>query len=149
MAITSITRMTPKPRSAAPLLGVDDVSDGQLLDRFIARQDERAFEEIVRRHGLMVLGVCQRVLDNPHDAEDCFQAVFMVLVRKATTIVPREMVGNWLYGVAYRTALEAKKMAARRRIRERKKFDMPRDDTDTERWQELQPLLDQEMSRLP
>src|SRR5476651_474684 len=96
---------------------VDDVSDGHLLDRFISRKDESAFTELVRRHGRMVLGVCQRVLDNPHDAEDCLQAAFLVLVRKATTIQPREMVGNWLYGVAYRTALEAKKMAARRRDR--------------------------------
>src|SRR4051794_40905303 len=126
MAITSITRLAPKPRSTPPPSGVDDTSDGQLLDRFIARQDEGAFAEIVRRHGLMVLGVCQRVLDNPHDAEDCFQAVFMVLVRKATTIQPRQMVGNWLYGVAYRTALEARKMAARRRNLEKKKFAMPR-----------------------
>ena len=135
--------------SSAPPRSVDDVSDGHLLDLFIRHKDESAFAELVHRHGRMVLGVCQRVLDNPHDAEDCFQAAFLVLVRKATTIQPREMVGNWLYGVAYRTALEAKKMAARRRNRERKSFDMPRPDTDTNRWQDLQPLLDQELSRLP
>ena len=135
--------------STAPPRSVDDVSDGHLLDLFIRHKDESAFAELVHRHGRMVLGVCQRVLDNPHDAEDCFQAAFLVLVRKATMIHPREMVGNWLYGVAYRTALEAKKMAARRRNRERKKFDMPRPDADTDRWRELQPLLDQELTRLP
>src|ERR1019366_367502 len=133
----------------APPRSVDDVSDGDLLDFFIRHKDEAAFAELVHRHGRMVLGVCQRVLDNPHHAEDCFQAAFLVLVRKATMIHPREMVGNWLYGVAYRTALEAKKMAARRRNRERKKFDMPRPDADTDRWRELQPLLDQELTRLP
>src|SRR5262245_25491894 len=98
-------RGTPHPRSHAQGER-GDITDGRLLDRFIAHRDESAFAEIVRRHGPMVLGVCQRVLDHRQDAEDCFQAAFMVLVRKATTIIPREMVGNWLYGVAYRTALE-------------------------------------------
>jgi RNA polymerase sigma factor (sigma-70 family) len=127
---------------------VDEVSDGHLLDLFIRHKDESAFAGLVRRHGHMVLGVCQRILANSHDAEDCFQAAFLVLVRKATTIQPREMVGNWLYGVAYRTALEAKKMAARRRNREKKKFDMRRPEADPDRWQELRPLLDEELSRL-
>jgi RNA polymerase sigma factor (sigma-70 family) len=135
--------------SALALTCVDEVSDGHLLDLFIQHKDETAFAGLVRRHGRMVLGVCQRILDNRHDAEDCFQAVFLVLVRKATTIQPREMVGNWLYGVAYRTALEAKKMGARRRNRERKKFEMPRPEADADRWEELRPLLDQELSRLP
>src|SRR5438105_73902 len=108
-------------RSATPnQLGELNVGDGLLLERFIREQDEPAFAELVRRHGPMVLGVCRRVLDNPHDAEDCFQAVFMVLVRKAKSVQPSSMVGNWLYGVAYRTALEARKLAARRRIIEKK-----------------------------
>jgi RNA polymerase sigma factor (sigma-70 family) len=124
-------------------------SDGRLLERFIRDEDGYAFEEIVRRHGLMVFGVCQRVLDNRHDAEDCFQAVFMVLVRKAATIVPREMVGNWLYGVAYRTALEARKLAAQRRNLEKKKFAMPQPESAAEIWTEMRPLLDQELNRLP
>lgn len=124
-------------------------SDGQLLDRFILHQDQSAFEEIVRRHGVMVLGVCKRVLDNRHDAEDCFQAVFMVLVRKATSIEPRDMVGNWLYGVAYRTALEARKLAARRRNHEKKKHAMPKPESNAELWSELRPVLDQELSKLP
>src|SRR5262245_28192187 len=111
-----------------------EVSDGRLLDRFIQNHDESAFAEIVRRHGVMVLGVCQRVLDNRHDAEDCFQAAFMVLVRKATTIHPRDMVGNWLYGVAYRTALEARKLAARRRNLEKKKHAMPKPEATAELW---------------
>src|SRR6266853_4292138 len=82
-------------------------NDADLLERFLARQEEIAFEALVRRHGPMVLGVCRRVLHNLHDAEDAFQATFLVLVRKAASVVPRDMVGNWLYGVAHQTALKA------------------------------------------
>ncbi len=138
----------PHEEAAADELGVDD---GHLLERFIRERDEPAFAELVRRHGPMVLGVCRRVLDNPHDAEDCFQAAFMVLVRKAESIRPSSMVGNWLYGVAYRTALEARKLAARRRIIEKKKFAEPRPEeaSSASAWQELRPALDRELSRLP
>src|SRR5712692_7030336 len=101
------------------------VSDGQLVECFITRGDEAAFEALVRRHGPMVLGVCRRVLTNPHDAEDAFQATFLVLVRKAASIRQRELVGNWLYGVAYRTALEARAATTRRRTKERQVNPMP------------------------
>src|SRR5213078_1641513 len=94
--------------------------DGELLERFLTTRDECAFELLVRRHGPMVLGVCRRILDNPHDAEDAFQATFLVLVRRAHTIRPRERVGNWLYGVARRTALKARVADARRRAKERR-----------------------------
>src|SRR5438093_644108 len=147
--MTNIDEVQTRPLNWGTLSVQDELSDGALLDRFILDRDQSAFAEIVRRHGLMVLGVCQRVLDNRHDAEDCFQAAFMVLVRKAATIHPRDMVGNWLYGVAYRTALEARKVAARRRNLEKKKQAMPKPETDAELWQELRPVLDQELSRLP
>ena len=135
-------------RALAALLQEDgDLADGQLLDHFLAHHDETAFEALVRRHGPMVMGVCRRVLRNSHDAEDAFQATFLVLVRKAASVVPREMVGNWLYGVAYRTALGAKTACARRRAKER---EMPRREAlDEDIWSKLRPLLDHELSHLP
>jgi RNA polymerase sigma factor (sigma-70 family) len=125
-------------------------SDGQLLASFIEDRDEAAFGALVRLHGPMVWGVCRRVLDRQHDAEDAFQATFLVLLRKAASIVPREMVGNWLYGVAYRTALKARTIAAKRRGRETKMRGIPEPEAVPEDLRnDLQPLLDQELSRLP
>jgi RNA polymerase sigma factor (sigma-70 family) len=95
------------------------LSDRELLDALVTRRDEAAFETLLRRHGPMVLAVCRRVLRHAHDAEDAFQATFLVLLRKATTIRKREVLGSWLYGVAYRTALKARGMKARRCVKER------------------------------
>jgi RNA polymerase sigma factor (sigma-70 family) len=95
----------------------------------------------------MVLGVCRRLLHHAQDAEDAFQATFLVLVRKAASVRPREMVGNWLYGVAYRTALEARTAAAKRRVKERAM--RPKAAIEEDRWAELKPVLDSELSRLP
>jgi RNA polymerase sigma factor (sigma-70 family) len=126
------------------------LTDGQLLACFIDHRDEVALAGIVRRHGTMVWGVCQRILRNQHDAEDAFQAAFLVLVRKAASIVPREMVGNWLYGVARQTALKARATLATRRKRERQAVDMPEPAAaDHNIWHDLQPLLDQELGCLP
>ncbi len=138
-------------RDAAFLRDDSEMTDGQLLECFLTRRDEAAFEALVRRHGPMVLGVCRRVLRHPQDAEDAFQATFLVLVRKAASISQRELLGNWLYGVAYRTALDARAAATWRRTRERQVSPMPEpeaiDDTDVCR--DLRLLLDQELNRLP
>ncbi len=125
-------------------------SDGQLLEHFLRGGDPSAFEALVRRHGPLVLGVCRRVLRDPADAEDAFQATFLVLLRKAASLRRRELLANWLYGVAYRTALEARASAARRRTKERQVAQMPgRVASDEDVWQELRPLLDRELSQLP
>jgi RNA polymerase sigma factor (sigma-70 family) len=132
------------------LPSVGGASDSELLECFLARRDEAAFEALVRRHGPMVLGVCQWVVGNVHDADDAFQATFLVLIRKAATITSRELLGNWLYGVAYRTALKARAATARRRTREKQVKDMPQPVTQPEAtWPELRPLLDQAVNRLP
>src|SRR5262245_36810755 len=137
-------------RRAALRGDAEGMTDGQLLGWFVTRREEAAFEALVRRHGPMVLGVCRRVLHNPHDAEDAFQATFLVLVRKATSVVPRELVGNWLYGVAYRTAMKAKVMSTKRRVKERAAADRTEPDPRADgSWQDLQPLLDEELSGLP
>jgi RNA polymerase sigma factor (sigma-70 family) len=125
------------------------LTDGQLLEGFISRRDDAALAALVRRHGPMVWGVCRRVLRNYHDAEDAFQATFLVLVRKAASIASRELLANWLYGVAHQTALKAK-AAAGRRGRERQVLEMPEPAAaEPDLWHDLQPLLDQELSRLP
>ena len=112
MATSSIRGVVRHLRRAA--LGHDEQSeDGQLLERFLTKRDEAAFEALVRRHGPMVLGVCRRLLRRSHDVEDAFQATFLVLVRKAARIRRRELLGNWLYGVAYRAALEARAQQAK------------------------------------
>src|ERR1700680_3643393 len=88
------------------------ITDGQLLDSFVRQKDAGALAALVRRHGPMVWGVCCRLLRSHQDAEDAFQATFLVLVQKAASVVPREMVANWLYGVAHRTALKARATTA-------------------------------------
>jgi len=125
-------------------------NDAQLLEAFVAQKDEAAFATLVRRHGAMVWGVCRRVVGHVQDAEDAFQATFLVLVRKASTIMPRALVGNWLYGVAYRTALKARATAARRRAVERQVDVLPEAHAAAkDAWPDLRKLLDQELECLP
>jgi RNA polymerase sigma factor (sigma-70 family) len=107
---------SPRQLLAAVLRAEDPRPDRDLLGRFAATRDEEAFAELVRRHGRMVLAVTRRVTGSPHDAEDAFQAAFLVLARRAGQVARPDLLANWLYGVAYRTALEARN--ARRRIKE-------------------------------
>jgi RNA polymerase sigma factor (sigma-70 family) len=125
------------------------LTDGDLLEWFITRRDTAAFEVLVRRHGPMVLGVCRRVLRNEADAEDAFQATFLVLIRKAASIRPRAMVGNWLYGVAQSTALKARAMSAKRLAKEREAAARAAPADSAETWERLHALLDQELKTLP
>src|SRR5262245_37261318 len=97
----------------------NDLSDADLLERFRARHEEAAFTLFVQRHGAMVLRVCRRVLGNPHDAEDAFQATFLVLMRQAGSIRKLASLGSWLHGVALRVAGKARARSAVRRERER------------------------------
>jgi len=124
-------------------------TDGQLLSGFIATGDEAAFAALVRRHGPMVLGVCRRLLGNWHDAEDAFQATFLVLARRAGSVLKRESVGSWLHGVARRTALQAAAANARRCAKERRVEHMPRPEVLPEEPRDWLPLLDGELGRLP
>jgi len=151
MATSTLNPVLDRLRRTVLLQDGAGLTDAQLLEAFVSRKDEAAFAALVRRHGPMVLGVCRRVLRNHHDSEDAFQAAFLVLFRKAGSIAPRAMVANWLYGVAYRTALKARSMITKHRVRERQVTEMPEPvaDEPDNCWRDLQPLLDREMSRLP
>jgi RNA polymerase sigma factor (sigma-70 family) len=140
-------------RHIRKLIGVPPVgetTDSQLLEQFTALQEEPAFTELVRRHGSLVLSVCRGVLHDVHDAEDAFQATFLVLAHKAGSIRKQKSVGSWLYGVAYRIALKAKVQAAQRRAHEREATCMaPSDPLAEVDLRELRPLLFEELDRLP
>lgn len=124
--------------------------DAGLLARFAAERDESAFAELVERHGPMVLGVCRRILRNAHDADDAFQATFLVLAHKAARLDRQRPLGGWLYTVARNLALELQASNARRRDREKEAATVatiePRDET---AWREVSAVLDAELGRLP
>lgn len=139
---------------------IQDGTDQELLSRFATHHEEAVFEALMQRHGPMVLGLCQRLLGHHQDAEDVFQATFLVLARKAKSIRRQASLGSWLYGVAYRLALKLKASAARRRVRERRVADMMAttgirgqgsgvSQESGISWSDLRPVLDEELSRLP
>jgi RNA polymerase sigma-70 factor (ECF subfamily) len=136
-------------RRAAILPDGGGLTDGHLLECFVKQGDEAAFEALVRRHGPMVLGVCHRVLRHGADADDAFQATFLVLVRKAALLVPRSTIGNWLYGVAYHTALKARAATLKRRAKESQAKPASPGASIQDDLADLLPLLDQELHRLP
>jgi RNA polymerase sigma factor (sigma-70 family) len=126
------------------------LTDGQLLRQYFAGRDEAAFAVLVRRHGPMVLGVCRRLLRRIEDAEDAFQAAFIVLARKGRRIAERQTIGGWLHGVAYHVALNVRDRGVRRRAKEQQVEDMPHPIVMPEEDQsELLAKLDRELNRLP
>jgi len=149
MADTPVSAMLHSLRRAGTLAGAG-LTDAQLLERFVTAQDEAAFEVLVWRHSAMVLGLCRRVLRQDQDAEDAFQAVFLTLSRRAASISCGQAVGSWLFKVAYRIALAARKQSAARTAHEKRMrsglsthTSKPLDGPD------LQSLLDEEIQRLP
>jgi RNA polymerase sigma factor (sigma-70 family) len=132
----------------APVGG--ELSDRELLERFLVQRDAAAFAAVVRRHGPTVLGVCRRILNNTHDAEDAFQATFLVLVKKAPSIAKHDALHSWLYGVACRVALKARAALARRRQHEREAAGSNARPVESEETRDdLRPILDEEVNRLP
>src|SRR5438105_4720881 len=149
MPTSQMSKVVEQLRRAVLSHGGAGLTDTQLLECFIEHREEAAFTALVHRHGPMVWAVCRRLL-NHHDAEDAFQATFLVLVRKAASVEPKEMVANWLYGVAHKTVLQARRTAARMRSRERQVTEMPEPAvSEKPLWHDLQPVLDKELSRLP
>jgi serpin B len=145
--IGSVLRHLGARAGGEPAAGL---ADAQLLERFVASGDEAAFEVLLWRYGSMVLGVCRRVLRHEQDAEDAFQAAFLVLARKAATIGRRESVAGWLHRVAFRVALRARREAIQRSMLQPLDFD-PVTPTAPEdaAWADLRPVLDEEINRLP
>jgi RNA polymerase sigma factor (sigma-70 family) len=137
-------------RGLMALQGGREDSDEQLLHAFTSQHDDSAFATLVRRHGPLVLGVCRRVLHHAEDAEDAFQATFLLLARSASTLRNKNALGSWLIGAAYRVALTAKRTAARRRKYEgRATSRSPADPGEELSWREVRTLLDEEIARLP
>ena len=126
------------------------LSDGQLLERFIARPEGAFVGALVLRHGAMVWGVCRRVVRDRHAAENAFQATFVVLARTAASVMPREKLGNVLYGVAYQIAMKARAMSARRQMRGAKVSGAPEPESASHVVRDdLADLLDHELIQLP
>ncbi len=143
LVLQHLRRLAGPPPAAQP-------ADAQLVERFTARRDEAAFADLVRRHGPMVLNVCRSVLRHEQDAEDAFQATFLVLARKAASVRQPGAVAGWLYEVAYRVALRAQAQAARRRSQEQKVTSMtPTDPTLDMTLRDLHRVLHEELRRLP
>jgi RNA polymerase sigma factor (sigma-70 family) len=124
-------------------------TDAALLTRFATAGDGRAFAALVERHGAMVLGVCRRTAGQEQDAEDAFQATFLVLARKARTIRRTESVGPWLYGVAARVGRKARAASARRRTRETTLDESLAAGSMADEADDLAPILDEAVGRLP
>jgi RNA polymerase sigma factor (sigma-70 family) len=127
----------------------DAARNADALSAFVTRRDAAAFEGIVRRHGPMVMGVCRRILRDPHDAEDAFQAVFLVLARRASSVRNPHLLGNWLFGIAVRTARHLRRQRARTRTEHAGDVVANQSEAPSDEGIELRSILDEEISRLP
>jgi RNA polymerase sigma factor (sigma-70 family) len=137
-------------RKVVAVQSLDGLTDCELLERFVAAQDESAFTVLVERHGPMVLGVCRRLLPGYHDAEDVCQATFLILARKAGSLRRKESLACWLHGIASRVAASLKRDVARRKCREADAAPhSPGDPAVEVSWREVRAALDEEMGRLP
>ncbi len=143
---TLLSRLSPSGQQGEATLR----TDRQLMERFLQQRDQAAFAAIVTRHGPMVLGVCRRIIGTMHDAEDAFQATFLLLAQKAARIIPGDAVGPWLHGVACRVALKSRTMLRRRQRHERLAA-QARSEGQSESLPntDLRSILDQELQRLP
>jgi RNA polymerase sigma factor (sigma-70 family) len=138
-------------RKVAATRSVKTSTDAQLLSRFVPQRDESAFAALVERHGPMVFAVCRRILRESHDCEDAYQATFLVLARKANSVAQPETLGNWLYGVACRTALRARTKAAKHHEQQVQQVvaHTEREPVDELIMKEIRQLLDEELNHLP
>jgi RNA polymerase sigma factor (sigma-70 family) len=144
------SRLSGRIRQVVSTLELRTESDQELLQSFVGQRDEAAFAAVIRRHGPMVLRVALRTLQNEHDAEDVFQATFLILSQKAHTLRRQESLGSWLYGIAYRLALKAKATAGERRNREHRVTATPAATPLAQiTVREAQTILDEELNRLP
>lgn len=128
---------------------LDDEADGRLIRRFAEGRDERAFARLVQRHGALVAGVCARLLHNRADAEDAFQAVFLVLARKANALRRRSSVAAWLHQVAVRVCLNERRAGRRRQLQLQEVAQRTREPARMDRLQELKRVIDEELAALP
>src|SRR5262249_50191543 len=150
MAKQALHRVLRQLRNVAAVHTYRDLTDGDLLGRFVGARDEAAFTALIERHGPMVLGVCRRALPNYHDAEDACQATFLVLARKAASVRSQASLGVWLHGVAFRVAVNMRRDHARRKAREQAvDAPAPEDPAAEVTWREVQAILDEELYRLP
>jgi RNA polymerase sigma factor (sigma-70 family) len=150
MAENQLSRAMHHIRRTLGVSARADLNDRQLLEQFATSKDEEAFTLLVHRYGPQVLGVCRRMLGNDHDADDVFQATFLVLASKAGSVSWRESIGSWLYNVAYHLAAKTRRGAARRRQHEQWAATMaPQNALPSPDGEELQSIVDDELQRLP
>jgi RNA polymerase sigma factor (sigma-70 family) len=150
MASKALNGVFQRLRALAAMPASRAYSDRELLERFLAAEDEAAFTALVERHGPMIHGVCRRLLRDRHEADDACQATFLVLARKARSVRKQASLASWLHGVAYRISLSLRRQRARRLSRERAICKSAVHETDNGlTWQEFRAALDEELQRLP